>query len=91
MQGLLIVVVSLVEHRLQSAWASVIMAHRPGCPVTCGIFLDQASNLCPLDWQANSYPPDQGSPSSEFLECKNEMCFTKEEMENFIEQDVDGF
>ena len=59
--------------------------------MTCGIFLDQASNLCPLNWQANSYPLDQGSPSSEFLECKIEMRFTKDEMESFIEQDVDGF
>ena len=28
----------------------------PSCPVTCGIFPDQRSNLCPLHWQAASYP-----------------------------------
>ena len=31
-------------------------------PVSCGIFLDQRSNPCPLPWQADSYPLDhQGS------------------------------
>ena len=26
------------------------MAHGLSCPVTCGIFLDQDLNLCPLHW-----------------------------------------
>ena len=47
--------------------ASVVVAHGLSCLVTCGIFLDQGSNLCPLHWQAsaaNSQPLDhEGSPS----------------------------
>ena len=45
---------SLVEHGLQRAWASVVVVHGLSCPVTCGIFLDQGLNPCPLHWQANS-------------------------------------
>ena len=34
-----------------------------GCSAACGIFLDQGSNLCPLHWQADSYPlHHKGSP-----------------------------
>ena len=29
---------------------------RLSCHVACGIFLDQGSNSCPLNWQADSYP-----------------------------------
>ena len=33
------------------------------CSTACGIFPDQGSNLCPLHWQAHSYPLcPQGSP-----------------------------
>ena len=32
------------------------MAHGLSCSAACGIFLDQGSNLCPLDWQADSSP-----------------------------------
>ena len=33
------------------------------CPAACRVLLDQASNLRPLRWQADSQPPDhQGSP-----------------------------
>ena len=43
---------------------SVIVAHGPSCSVACGIFPDQGSNLCPLNWQADSQPlRHQGSPS----------------------------
>ena len=46
---LLIAVASLlVEHGLQGALASVVVVHRLSCPETCGIFLDQDLNLCPL-------------------------------------------
>ena len=39
------------------------VAHRLGCPVVCGILLDQGSNLCLLHWQADSLPLSrQGSP-----------------------------
>ena len=52
---LLIAVASLVaEHRLQGGKASVVVAHRLSCSTTCGIFPDQGSNLCPLNWQADS-------------------------------------
>ena len=33
---------------------SVIVAHGPSCSAACGIFPDQGSNLCPLNWQADS-------------------------------------
>ena len=52
--GLLIVVASLVERRVRSAWSSVAVAHRLSCPTACGIFLDQGSNPCPLLWQTDS-------------------------------------
>ena len=55
--GLLIVVASLVEHRLYSA-GSVDTAHGLSCPVARGILVsDQGSNPCPLLWQADSQPP----------------------------------
>ena len=78
---LLIVVASLVaEHRLQGMPASVVVIHglqSTGsiavvhglfCPTACGIFLDQGSNQCPLQWQADSLPPSHhGSPLTSFL------------------------
>ena len=39
---------------LQST-GSVLVAHRLSCSATCGIFLDQGSNLCLLLWQADPY------------------------------------
>ena len=42
----------VVACRLQST-GSVVVAHRLSCSVTCGIFLDQGSNPCPLHWQAD--------------------------------------
>ena len=55
--GLFIVVPSLVaEHRLQGMWALVVVAHWLSCSKACGIFSDQGWNLCPLHWQADSYP-----------------------------------
>ena len=42
---------------------SVIVAHGPSCSAARGIFPDQASNPCPLHWQADSQPlRHQGSP-----------------------------
>ena len=42
---------------------SVLVAHRLSWPAACGIFLDQGLNLCPLHWQADSYPMHhQGNP-----------------------------
>ena len=55
MHGLLIDVDSLVlEHGLQSVWASVVMAHRLSCPMASGISLDQGQNLSPLHWQVDA-------------------------------------
>ena len=65
---LLIVVVSLVEHRLWGMWASVVVASglwSTGsvvmvrgliCSEACGIFPDQRSNLWLLHWQEGSSP-----------------------------------
>ena len=63
------VVASLVaEHRLQST-GSVVVTYGLSCSLACGTFLDQGSNPCPLDWQADSLPLDhQGSPLSSFQE-----------------------
>ena len=65
MRRVLIVVTPLVAvHRLQGVRASVVMAHRLGCSVSCGIFPDQGLNLCLLHWQVDSLPVShQGSPS----------------------------
>ena len=47
---------------------SVAVAHGLRCSKVCGIFPDQGSNLCPLHWQADSYPLyHQGSPLIHFL------------------------
>ena len=47
---------------------SVVVAHGPSCPATCGIFPDQGSNPCSLHWQADSQLlRHQGSPSFVFL------------------------
>ena len=61
--------------QLQSTWASVAAALRLlstgsivvmnalSCPVVCGTFPDQGSNLCLLQWQAYSLPlSHQGGP-----------------------------
>ena len=76
--GLLIAVASLVAgHRpwvlalqhLQLV-GSVLVTCWLRCSVACGIFPDQGSNPCPLQWQAGSSPPDhQGSPHKCFLKC----------------------
>ena len=36
--------------------ASVVVGTGFSCPEAREIFLDQGSNLCPLNWQADSYP-----------------------------------
>ena len=52
----------VVARGLQSA-GSVVVAHGPSCSAACGIFPDQGSNPCPLQWQADSQPlRHQGSP-----------------------------
>ena len=36
---------------------SGVVAHRLSSSTACGNFPDQGSNLCPLHWQPDSYPP----------------------------------
>ena len=49
---------------------SVVVVPVFGCSMVCEIFLDQGLNLCPLHWQANSYPlHHQASPDKGFLVC----------------------
>ena len=65
--GLLSAVSSLVgEHGLSSLGSRLSCSrehrfngcgtHGLSCSTACGIFPDQGSNLCPLHWQADSYP-----------------------------------
>ena len=47
---------------------SVVVAHGPSCSAACGIFPDQGSNPCLLDWQADSQPLcRQGNPGLPFI------------------------
>ena len=49
--------------------ASVVVALRLSCSIACVIFPDQGSNLCPLNWQADSHPlSHQGSPPAPLIE-----------------------
>ena len=57
----------VVEHRLSSS-GSVVVVHRLSCSTACGIFLDQRSKLCPLQWQADPYSLcHQGGPKLNIL------------------------
>ena len=41
---------------------SLVVAHGLNCPMLCGIFPDQGSDQCTVNWQAASSPVDhQGS------------------------------
>ena len=43
---------------------SIVVAYGLSCFVACGIFPEQGSNLCLLDWQVDSLPlSHQGSPA----------------------------
>ena len=47
---------------------SVVVAHGFCCSVECGILLDQGSNLCILNWQADSLSLSyQGIPNTDFF------------------------
>ena len=64
--GFSLVVASLVaEHRLQQVeHVGSGAAQGLGCSVASGIFRDQGSSPCPLNWQGDSYPLyHQGSPT----------------------------
>ena len=64
--GVLIAVASLVmEHKLQGARASIDVAHGHSCSLAGGIFPDQESNPCLLQWQVDSDSLyQQGSPET---------------------------
>ena len=52
----------VVARGLQSTGSAVVV-HGPSCSAACGLFPDQGSNPCPLNWQVDSYPLcHQGSP-----------------------------
>ena len=52
---LLTVVASLLLQSRDSRHAgSIVTAHVLSCPMTCGIFLEQRSNPCPLHWLEDS-------------------------------------
>ena len=52
--GLLIMVASLVAELGLLSVGSVVVVLGFSCPVACGIFPDQESNLCPLHYQVDS-------------------------------------
>ena len=45
----------VTEHVLLECVGSVVQGHRLSCSKACGIFLDQGSNPCSLQWQVDSY------------------------------------
>ena len=64
---------SVVEAYWLQSRDSGVMAYGLSCSTACEIFLDQASNLCPLHCQVDSYPLDyQGSPESHILSLPQE-------------------
>ena len=80
LQGLLITVASLIaEHGLYDVRASVVesprlqkvewvVVHGLSCPVACGTFSDQGSNLCPLHWKTDSSTRPPGKSILPLLE-----------------------
>ena len=67
----------VLEHGLQGAGASAVVAQGLPCSMACGRFLDQGLNLCLLHWEADSLLlSHQGSPRG-FL-------FLKKTNNNFI-------
>ena len=62
-RGPLTIAASLVGSTGSRCAGSVVVVHGLSCSAACGIFPDQGSNLCPLNWQADSQPlRHQGSP-----------------------------
>ena len=54
----------VVTSGLQST-GSIAVERMPGCPAACGVFPDQGSNPCLLQWQVDSsLLSHQGSPGS---------------------------
>ena len=54
--GLFIVVASRCGAQPLGMWASVAVPQGLSDSMACGIFPEQGLNLCPLHWQADSYP-----------------------------------
>ena len=47
---------------------SGVAEHGLSCSLACGLIPAQRLNLCPLHWQADSFPPNQqGSPGNALL------------------------
>ena len=70
--SLLIVVASLVaKHRLYGTPASVVVVHGLSCPTAWEVFPERGSNLCPLHWQADSYPLSHQKSPERFLYAKH--------------------
>ena len=57
----------VADHELWGTRASVVGAHWLSCSMACGIFLDQGSSPCPLDWQVDSQPLDHQGILRTFL------------------------
>ena len=70
MYRLLIVVVSLVKHRLQGTCPAVV-THGLNCSAACGIFPDQGLNPCPLHWQEDLQPLDDQESYSVFMHAQS--------------------
>ena len=75
MQGLSLVVVLRLLTVVASLGAELRLNScdtQSCCSEACGIFPDQESNLCPLHWQAGSFPLCyQGSPLIVLITGKN--------------------
>ena len=72
---------------LQDVWhvGSEVASHRPRCSTVCEILPDQWSNLCPLCWQAVSYPLcHQGSLGIEKMLIKKLFSYIKWQENNRI-------
>ena len=88
-QGLFFIVVPRLLTAMASlvalgAWSLVVAARGLSscgdglsCSMTCGIFLDQESNQCPLHWQAESLPLAT-------REAQKEKYFTIKSIQNYL-------
>ena len=69
----------VVTHGQLQLAGSVVVEHGLSCSVACGIFLDQGSNPCPQDWQADSQPLHHQGSTCAFLKNRSLLeynCYT---------------
>ena len=65
--------------QLQST-GSIAAVHRVSCSGACGIFRDQGSNACLLDWQADSLPPShRGNPIGLLIDLISVLLYHREQ------------